>query len=576
MNKKEVIDAICYAGYKYTQDGKILNSKNSEVANFLVIPERQVRVEQGENYEMNVEFSVIVMGYKEINGIRLPASEVANLKWVDSQLGFDAIVYEKREFLLILKTLFGNVKTSEQYSHTGWINRRGQYHYLDSCGAIENEDIEVEMEDHFNSYKFSRKEIDIKVAAQQSLNLLNVVDKEIAYVLLGLVFLCPLMEFIGNRLKLPEFVVWLYGLTGTRKTTIAKLFAAYYGDFENRVTASFNDTYASIELKAYKLKDSLMLLDDFCPQQSYRETQNINSIAEKIVRAYGDRTSRGRSTVTLESQTQFIPRGMALITGESIVPGSSTVARLVPIEIKKDSINLNELTKAQKNSELLSITMREYILWIKNEVDTDHDDFVETINANYNFYLDEIKEAAVVDTHGRTYEAFAWLLLGLDMMYEFYKYSGIITENEAKKAIEEAKKEFLEQIKNKNENSKMEDPVELFLDTIKELMTSKALTMKNIDNDEVIGNSYKPIDVFFDSEYYYFNSNNIYGLIRSKLQRAGIYFQLPIRALLKALGDREMIKTEESNNLPKKKIYDAEGKPSRPRMLHIKRQYLNQ
>lgn len=575
MDKNEVIEVMSKVGYTYTDYGNILNNKNSEIANFLIVPKRQVRVKQHDSCEVYVELSAIVNGDEEVTNIKLPASEVSSLKWVESQLGFNATVYDRREFITFIKKLFGKVGVTNQYSNIGWIKSQcGTYEYLDCCGAIQNKEIQVEMGEHFKGYKFPRKEIDIKLAAQQSLNLLNVVGKGIGYILLGLVFLCPLLEFIGEGVKLPEFVVWLYGLTGTRKTTIAKLFAAHFGNFENRVTASFNDTYTSIELKAHKLKDSLMLLDDFCPQQSYRETQNINTIAEKIVRAYGDRTSRGRSTVTMESQIQFIPRGMAIITGESIVPGSSTVARLVPIEMKKDSVNLKELTKTQKNLELLSINMREFILWIKNEANTDYDELVDAIKVNYNNYLDEIKEKAV-DTHGRTYEAFAWLLLGLDMMYQFYCHIGIITQDQADQAIDDAKKEFLEQIKIKDENSRTEDPVELFLETIKELLTSNALTMKNIDTNEVIGNSYKPIDVFFDSEYYYFNSNNIYGIVRSKLQRAGIYFQLPIRALLKALCDREIIKTEEKNNLPKKIIRDANGNVSRPRMLHIKRECID-
>lgn len=273
MDRDEAITALVKLGYKYTDEGEILNSKNSQIANFMISPERQVKVEQSGNYEIYVEFSAVIMGKKEVNNIKLMASEVSNLKWVDSQLGMDAIVYERREFVLLIKKLFGNVEASSQYSQTGWINNKCRNEYLDYCGAIENEDIEVEMDEHFKSYSLSRKRTDIKVAAQQSLNLLNVVDKAIGYILLGLVFLCPLLEFIGDGLKLPEFVVWLYGLTGTRKTTIAKLFAAHFGNFENRVTASFNDTYTSIELKAHKLKDSLMLLDDFCPQQSYRETK---------------------------------------------------------------------------------------------------------------------------------------------------------------------------------------------------------------------------------------------------------------------------------------------------------------
>lgn len=390
---------------------------------------------------------------------------------------------------------------------------------------------------------------------------------------MALVFLCPLLEYIGKVSKLPEFVVWLYGFTGTRKTTIAKLFASYFGDFDNRVTASFNDTYSSIELKAYKLKDSLMFLDDFCPQQSFKETQNINTIAEKIVRAYGDRTSRVRLNVTMESQTQFIPRGMALITGETIVPGNSTVARVVPLELKKESVNLEQLTEAQKNTELLTVVMREYILWIANEVDSNRADFLETIKENYKCFLDEIKVEAI-ETHGRTYEAFAWLLVALDMMYQFHCSHGVISKDEADEDIEEAKSGFLELIKAKHELSKSDNPVDLFIETIKEFITSKEITLKNIENGEVIGNQYKPMDGYFDSEFYYFNANNIYGLVRSKLLKAGIYLQLPVRGLLKALADNGVIKVEDTSNLPKKSIKNGEGTNLRPRMLHIRKEFL--
>ncbi len=130
-----------------------------------------------------------------------------------------------------------------------------------------------------------------------------------------------------------------------------------------------------------------MLLDDFCPQQSFKETQNINTIAEKIVRAYGDRTSRGRLNVTMDSQTQFIPRGMALITGETIVPGNSTVARVVPLELKKESVNLEQLTEAQKNTELLTVVMREYILWIADEMEFNSEELLDAIKDNYNYFF---------------------------------------------------------------------------------------------------------------------------------------------------------------------------------------------
>lgn len=575
MHRSDVERILITEGYQITKDGQVFDSKNTFLTNMIVVPKSQIRKSINGKEEMYAIAKISVDGQKEIK-INLPALELYKLQWIPMKLGMHAIIADgrKNEFLLILKKLFKEVEIVDTYNSIGWVkSSNGKLVYSDSDGAITNDRIKVDIDEHLSNYRFSRKDIDVSKAAKASLSLLNVVDKGSAYVLMALVFLCPLLEYIGKVSKLPEFVVWLYGFTGTRKTTIAKLFASYFGDFDNRVTASFNDTYSSIELKAYKLKDSLMLLDDFCPQQSFKETQNINTIAEKVVRAYGDRTSRGRLNVTMESHTQFIPRGMALITGETIVPGNSTVARVVPLELKKESVNLEQLTEAQKNTELLTVVMREYILWIANEVDSNRADFLETIKENYKCFLDEIKVDAI-ETHGRTYEAFAWLLVALDMMYQFHCSHGVISKDEADEGIEEAKSEFLELIKAKHELSKSDNPVDLFIETIKEFITSKEITLKNLENEEVIGNQYKPMDGYFDSEFYYFNANNIYGLVRSKLLKAGIYMQLPVRGLLKALADNGVIKVEDTSNLPKKSIKNGEGTTLRPRMLHIRKEFL--
>lgn len=52
-------------------------------------------MKQHDSYEVYAELSAVIMGDKEVKNIKLPASEVASLKWVDSQLGLDAIVYER-------------------------------------------------------------------------------------------------------------------------------------------------------------------------------------------------------------------------------------------------------------------------------------------------------------------------------------------------------------------------------------------------------------------------------------------------------------------------------------------------
>ncbi len=160
-------------------------------------------------------------------------------------------------------------------------------------------------------------------------------------------------------------------------------------------------------------------------------------------------------------------------------------------------------------------------------------------------------------------------------MYQFFTSIGIVSENEVNESIDEAKSEFLELIKAKHELSKLDNPVDLFLETVKELITSRSITLKNLETGELVGNTYKPTDGYYDSEFYYFNSTNIYGLVRTKLLKAGTYMQLPIKGLLKALAYNGIIKCEDTTNVTKKTIKNDDGTISRPRLLHIRKEFLD-
>ena len=139
------------------------------------------------------------------------------------KLGMHAIVEDKKVFVSILKELFKDVEIVDVYDSTGWIESyTGEYAYLDSLGAIKNNDLSVEIDEHLSNYRFSRKDIILENAAKVSLALLQAVNKRVSYVLMSVVFLCVFLEFIKPVGKLPEFVVWLYGFTGSGKTTIAK------------------------------------------------------------------------------------------------------------------------------------------------------------------------------------------------------------------------------------------------------------------------------------------------------------------------------------------------------------------
>lgn len=104
MNKElsrmltNIIDEMKTLGYKYTPEGEIIDSKNNKISNIVIIPKYQIRME--ETNEMYAVISAVIDGCKVIENIKLPAAELATIKWIPSYLGLDAIVYprKKQEF----------------------------------------------------------------------------------------------------------------------------------------------------------------------------------------------------------------------------------------------------------------------------------------------------------------------------------------------------------------------------------------------------------------------------------------------------------------------------------------------
>lgn len=79
-------------------------------------------------------------------------------------------------------------------------------------------------------------------------------------------YLAPLVGLIAEGNRTPNFVLWVYGLTGSRKTSASLAFLNHFGNFSSNIPpASFKDTANAIELKAHTLKDSLLLIDDYHP-----------------------------------------------------------------------------------------------------------------------------------------------------------------------------------------------------------------------------------------------------------------------------------------------------------------------
>ena len=79
-----------------------------------------------------------------------------------------------------------------------------------------------------SSYSFPKEISDKKEAINLSLETLNLAKHDITIPLLYMTYLAPLVGLIAEGTRTPNFVLWVYGLTGSRKTTASLAFLNHF------------------------------------------------------------------------------------------------------------------------------------------------------------------------------------------------------------------------------------------------------------------------------------------------------------------------------------------------------------
>ena len=114
-----------------------------------------------------------------------------------------------------------------------------------------------------------------------SISYLTVAPGRVTYPLWAAMWLAALRELVSCT-----FTLWLYGATGTFKSTLAALALNHYGaNFdEKHLPASFTDTANRLKQKAFTINDAPLVIDDFAPQKEHSSHQEYTRTAHRMVR----------------------------------------------------------------------------------------------------------------------------------------------------------------------------------------------------------------------------------------------------------------------------------------------------
>ncbi len=262
------------------------------------------------------------------------------------------------------------------------------------------------------------KDDDLRLAIEASLRLLDLSPPEIAYPLLAGIYRAPLNEAAPG-----DLTVHVTGPTGAHKTELTAITQAHYGPAFNgrNLPGNWSSTENTLEKQAFLLKDAVFTVDDFAPTGTTADVARLHRTADRLLRAQGNRSGRGRMRPDGSLRPEYYPRGLILSSGEDTPRGQSLRARMLILEASPGAVDLEVLTELQQAAAegVLAAAMSAYVGYLAPRMS----ELKESLPARQT----ELR-ATGVGSHARTPDVVASLALGLETFLGFATEVGAITE----------------------------------------------------------------------------------------------------------------------------------------------------
>ena len=483
--------------------------------------------------------------------IEIPAAELSGFQWLAKHWGMDCILEVgqsvKDALRYAIQTTAQQAEKQTAFTVTGWRRINGEYHFL----MPGDERHTVTLPGKMHGYTMTRacSPSDIQTAADLLQS--KLAPEEILWPLMAFAFLTPLNHFLKLAGCEPKFVLFLVGKTGSRKSTLAALMISFFGKFTaSELPLSFRDTANSILHHSFALKDVLTCIDDYHPA-GRQEEQKLTATAQSIMRAYGDRTGKGRLRADASPMESRPPQGNAIVTAEFPPDiGESGTARYFALELKGDDVNLRVLSSFQREAAKGSLQrcMYGYLQWLKERFLSDPDteqEFLFTLQTWFQKRRD-LFQMSGIRCHGRVPETVAWLQLGMDMFLCFLKEQGVYAEDDCQD-VQERFRQILYRLAQKQAQSIEEDkPTHKFIRKIYALLESNQAHL--LDRNDINQLSCGTCLGYQDAEYLYLYSEVAHKLVRNFCEALGESFSCSSRSLLKALAEEGLIEPGAQQN----------------------------
>lgn len=504
--------------------------------------------------EITVDDGAVTTTYVRLRGvhesgrilpeIEIPAAELASFNWMPERWGMDCILEVGKTVKdcvrHAIQTTAAYAEKKTVYQVTGWRKIGEDWHYLMPRDAEQT----VILPGKLQGYGMERicEQRDIQTAACMLQRM--PAPEEVMFTLLAFTFLSPLNQFLKEAGCEPKFVLFLLGKTGSRKSTLAALMLSFFGKFTaSELPLSFRDTANSILHNAFTLKDVLTVIDDLHPG-SRMEEQRMNGTAQAIMRAYGDRTGRGRlrsDSTLMESRP---PQGNAIITAEYAPDiGESGTARYFALELKEDDVDLQTLSVYQEETAqgTMQRCMYAYTQWLKERFlysEEARQVFLQRLHSRFLFYRDAFRKSGN-RCHGRVPETVAHLQMGMDFFLMFLRDRNGMDEESCVEIQKRFRQILYRLALRQAESIEQDKPTHLFIRKLYALLESNQAYLA--DRNGLCDPGFGTCLGYLDEQYLYLHSELAYKVVRKFCEDQGENFSCSHKSLLKAMAEEGLI-----------------------------------
>jgi hypothetical protein len=369
------------------------------------------------------------------NGIEkqfpVPASQFGTMKWVGEHLGSRAVIFPQKTELVRAAIQVLSAEADEYmerliYRHTGWRETGSEWKYLHGGGAISKdgleEDIEVLLSDDLQEVVLPEPPDGERLVShiRDYREALRVAPSHISLVL----FLTPFRAVLGKV----DFGVFLYGQTGTRKTTVASVVQRFFGAdlCLDRPLADFTGTANALEVLQFILKDAILLVDDYAPSKDPATMHRREATADRIYRGNAGGSGRSRLNPDSSLKPKKYARCLTITTGEEIPGVRSMKARMITVELKPDDLDLKLLAQIDRASRrgVFAALLAAFIKWLAPQYDE--------VWRRLKDEIAEVRDSLELKTgHTRMVENLANLIVAARYLLRFFQESGAISSEES-------------------------------------------------------------------------------------------------------------------------------------------------